>query len=472
MMKREVLLLFGSSLASIAAVLGLIRWLAPGLLGAPADLQLVQLDEKLPAYYEGIFREQHDRDDAFLLKDPLTRIRARPLFPRDQALGPHDILGFRNSGVPVAADIITIGDSMTYGNNAFLEQNWPSRLASHLQREDINVYNMSTGGWAAVQYLDMFTHALALRPRLVIVAFYSGNDPLESFQMAYGNTHWQALIPDPALEAGDAPAVSLNSGAEEGWDAAFRDGVHTTFTPGYRLASNDAHPAVAAGYAIMTSAAARIAELGRANGVDVVFTVIPTKELAFAAKVAAEGIAAPVDYRRLVEAERQRIDDLRARLEALAGARYVDVAQPLQQAVLDGAGIYPGTANGHPLAAGYEVIGRTLADAVSGALPPPSSGLYALMDGDTFRALLINGEGVWFVNDFDLVEANGWPPQELRTIELRDIVNLPHRGILSEVDPQRFGPACCPVVRTGQSPAGAALATREAAIPGGGSGQR
>ena len=65
------------------------------------------------------------------------------------------MLGFRNAAVPVAADIVTIGDSMTYGNNAVMEENWPAWMLAALQREDVKVYNMSTGGWAAVQYLDM-----------------------------------------------------------------------------------------------------------------------------------------------------------------------------------------------------------------------------------------------------------------------------------------------------------------------------
>lgn len=442
-MKKEGLLLLGSAIVALLVVLGLIRWLAPELLGGPTDLQLVQLDEKVPAYYRGIFQNDDSSDGEFLLKDPLTRVRARPLYPRYRGLGPHDILGFRNAGVPVAADIVTIGDSMTYGNNAFLEQNWPSFMAVNLQRDDINVYNMSTGGWAAVQYLDMFRHALALQPRVVVVAFYTGNDPLESFQMVYGNEHWAALIPDPALSAGDVPAVSMESEADEQWDVVFRDGVHAVFTPRYRLASNDEHPAVAAGYAIMANVAARIGELAQLKGVKVIFTIIPTKELVYARKVAAEGLDAPAQYDRLVMLEQQRIDGLRGQLERLAGVRYVDTLAALQQAALGDINLYPEQGNGHPVSSGYEVIGKALVQAVGESLPPARSGLYALMYDDAFRVLLVNHEGAWYFNDLSLLEANGWPPEELQTIELRDIVKLPHRGIVSEVDPARFGPECC-----------------------------
>jgi hypothetical protein len=65
------------------------------------------------------------------------------------------------------------------------------------------------------------------------------------------------------------------------------------------------------------------------------------------------------------------------------------------------------------------------------------------MDGESFNVLLVNPEGVWYFNSFDLIEANGWPASELPTIGLREILALPHRGVVDAVDPARFGPACC-----------------------------
>ena len=261
--------------------------------------------------------------------------------------------------------------------------------------------------------------------------------------MVYGNEHWQSLIPDPALSAGDIPAVSGTSDIEDQWDAVFLNGVHTVFTPRYRLASNDAHPAVTAGYAIMANAARRIGEQAQANGVNVVFTIIPTKELVYAARVESEGLDAPADYEQLIASEGRRIAGLRRQLESVPGALYVDLLEPLQRAALGEGSLYPDTVNGHPVAAGYEIIGRELAGTVEGLLPPPPRGLYALMDNDTFNVLLVNREGVWYFNSPELIEANGWPPEQLQTIGLRDILNLPHRGVVDAVDPARFGPVSC-----------------------------
>jgi hypothetical protein len=165
MMKKDFVLLFGVTVVTLLVALGLIHRFAPQLLGAPPDLQLVTLDKKLPAFFAGALREADNSKD-FLLKDPLTRVRGRPFYPAVLGTGPHDMLGFRNTGVPDAADIVTIGDSMTYGNNAVMEQNWPSWMLAALQRPEVNVYNMSIGGRTAVQYLDMMDYARRFRPGL------------------------------------------------------------------------------------------------------------------------------------------------------------------------------------------------------------------------------------------------------------------------------------------------------------------
>ena len=89
MIRKEWLLTLSVITVTLVSSVALIRWLAPGLLGGPADLQLIQLDEKVPAYYRGVFQEEHFGNGEFLIKDPLTGVRARPFFsclqkPRSQ----------------------------------------------------------------------------------------------------------------------------------------------------------------------------------------------------------------------------------------------------------------------------------------------------------------------------------------------------------------------------------------------------
>ena len=99
--------------------------------------------------------------------------------------------------------------------------------------------------------------------------------------------------------------------------------------------------------------------------------------------------------------------------------------------------------DGHPAAVGYKVIGEAVAEKINELLPGVPGGLYAQMDGNNYKILLVNNEGAWYFNSQEMVEKNGWPPGELRTINKRDLVNISHRGTITSVDESRFGPACC-----------------------------
>jgi len=364
---REWLLAAGSIVLTIATSLLLLRWLAPQLLGIPVDLQLVQTGKTIPPFYEGVFREQDYAGDSLILNDPYTIIRFRPLLPENGGTGPHDVLGFRNTCVPNSADIITLGDSQTYGMGEPLRNNWPSQLAGYLQQAEPAVYSMAVGGWGAVQYLDMFPKAAKLGPKTVIIAFYSGNDPLESFSMAYGNDQWASLRPDPDLRKSDAPKKGNLLDVENTWSVTFSDGIKAAFTPKGRLMANDnTQPAVQAGYDIMVEVVRRITAMAVQYDITPVFTVIPTRELVYSRKVEREGLPAPETYQRLIRMEKENIDALAREIQAIPAARYVDLVEPLQTAALSDTALYPRKWDGHPGQAGYRLIAGTLAATING----------------------------------------------------------------------------------------------------------
>jgi hypothetical protein len=265
--------------------------------------------------------------------------------------------------------------------------------------------------------------------------------------MVQGNGHWAWLQADAGIadtvSLDGLPAFSLDVPADEQWAVTFNDGVATVFTPQLRLISNTDHPAVDAGYALMARVAALIAEQAPALGIQPVFTVIPTKELVHVEKVRAAGLEVPEPYRELVAAERARLDALAARLQALAGARYVDVLEPLQRAALEGTALYMNDTNGHPAAAGYRVIGERIAAALTGLLPEPPRGLYAYAGGDSYYPVLVNTEGLWHFESIAYIQQNGWPEGDLRKLSPRQALRLPFQGVIDHVDPRRFGPACC-----------------------------
>jgi hypothetical protein len=440
-MKKDWLLLTASIAITLGIALGTIRWLAPQLLGISPDLQLVQIDKKVPPFFKNMFRAEDFESQDLLIQDPITRVRAVPLFPDIGTYGPNDLLGFRNRAIPHSANIVILGDSQTYGNNAVIEQNWPGFMLAGLKSEGVTVYNMSVGGWAAPQYLDMFGKARVFRPEVIIIAFYTGNDPLEGFMQVYGNPYWQGLIPDKTLTAEDAPKVAFPAPEEELWTVEFKDGVKTVFTPSLRLASNFDHPAVHAGYKIMAEVARLVAGVVADLEVKVFFTIIPTKELVYAQKVSTEGLHAPQDYQTLIVQEKANLEQLARQIQSYPQVEYVDVLQPLQQHALQAAKLYREDENGHPISAGYEVIGRILAGAVKPYLTTPRQELVTLeVTPEIYQYLLLKDNGVYIFESPDFIESNGWPPGTVKTVIQDDIADLPMRGVINETNPALYGP--------------------------------
>ena len=103
----------------------------------------------------------------------------------------HDKWGFRNRIFRDRADIVAIGDSMTYGNCALSSYSWPALLE---QKTNKKVYNMGVGGYGPVQYYHLLKEkALQLKPKIVIVGLYLGNDLWDTHNMIYNFQYWRDL---------------------------------------------------------------------------------------------------------------------------------------------------------------------------------------------------------------------------------------------------------------------------------------
>lgn len=110
------------------------------------------------------------------VKDDRLVLRPNPDFPE------HDDRGFRNQSTSGPIAIVALGDSQTYGTGVKREEAWPQQLG---QLGSEKVYNMACGGWGPTQSLLLFDDAISLKPRLIIEAFYSGNDMYDSFSNVY-----------------------------------------------------------------------------------------------------------------------------------------------------------------------------------------------------------------------------------------------------------------------------------------------
>ncbi len=450
-MKKDWLLLLASVVMTLLLGLGMIRWLAPDLLATlvPVDRRVVQLADEVAPFFEGVF-PGNEQVKGNLINDPYVghrraRMVAENSTRRGDMNAPFDLLGFRNRSVPVVADVVAIGDSQTVGPNATYDRTWPSALGRALMPKRASVYNISVGGWGAVQYLYMFDKALAFQPRVVVVAFYTGNDPVDSLYVAYQFEVWESLR---AFDTKPKRAPSAwPPKKEDSWPVTFADGVSTVLTPKARLAPNDrAYPGTVEGYRIMGEVGRRIAEKAEAAGVQVVFTIIPTKEMVYREKVRKDQLSPPAFYTDLMENEGKNIEELAARLTGLPASVYVDLVTPLQQAALKPFPFYPASGDGHPLPGGYALIARTLAPAVDRVLPsPPEPGLLRIKNAgseDPGMFVLIKPEGVWRFSGRQVFEGNGWK-MDLTGVPVgtdRDVAGLPFRGVVSVVNPQRFGP--------------------------------
>jgi lysophospholipase L1-like esterase len=118
------------------------------------------------------------------IEDTRLRLRSNPLWLE------HDARGYRNAHALAHADIVTLGDSNTYGSFVARGAAWPHLLAD---RTGVSVYNMGVAGYGPAQYFLQTEDALQMSPKLIIIALYFGNDFLDTFILAQRNPEIRAL---------------------------------------------------------------------------------------------------------------------------------------------------------------------------------------------------------------------------------------------------------------------------------------
>ena len=325
-------------------------------------VSFVTEEKQSGAFYRNLLLAPDNVSSEFLLPDPEVVERAVPLYPVTGMFGPHDVLGFRNLFVPAVADVVVIGDSQTYGNNVVLEKTWPQVLSALTGKR---VYSMATGGWGGVQYRYMFEKAQALRPDVIVVAFYTGNDAYESFYTAYGLERWQNYRFDKNLVLEDLPEVVYPPSQSEVFRASLSEGKTIAFTPALRLASNEDNRAIDAGYRIMEKVVEEMSALAIQNDIRLLITLIPTKELAWFPLLEKNNIQVSGAFRELVHEESRRKKSFIESVSAM-NVEVMDMTATLQQAVLAGGSLYPVHRDGHMLAPGYRIVAEAVSVAIVG----------------------------------------------------------------------------------------------------------
>ena len=314
----------------------------------------------------------------------------------------HDSWGFRNKRVPPSAKIVTIGDSQTYGVSASAGNSWPAKLQKLMKAD---VYNLSLGGYGPVQYYYLLKNrAFILRPRIIIVGFYFGNDLFDAYTIAYTNDHWKHLRDNRFAAGKDLTEADLSNhqrvklmGGLRSWlahhsvlyrmstlsfgnvfrfleikyghfqttkDISILDHrerkLHTGFTPFGRLgALNLRDPKVREGLRITLESIRQMNDLCSNSSIQLMIALIPTKESVFADYIENNSRINNSDTIDELIANERQVNALMKKYFQQYNISYVDVLPDLQNAV-GVKTIYPENEDGHPNAAGYEVIANAI----------------------------------------------------------------------------------------------------------------
>lgn len=306
--------------------------------------------------------------------------------------GGTDAQGFRNASVPAHADVLVVGDSQTWGFEIGRDEAFSAVLAT---TTGMSSYQMANGSYGPVQYRELVRQGLALRPRLVVVAFYFGNDLLDAFDYAglegaedlrsdgvsYFVRHnrefdpasapnWTMALVDGVLGASrvldfaaDVVKSRLRGGVleHEPGAVAFADArVPTLLLPEYRRHLVDcARDSVRDGVRISGRCFADIARQCATASARCVLLAIPTKEYCYAEWQNGKRTPGP-ELRALHDCERACREEIFAQAAA-AGCEVADLAPVCVAALAAGTAPWPASGDGHLNAAGHREAARLLA---------------------------------------------------------------------------------------------------------------
>jgi len=128
-----------------------------------------------------------------------NRIRhARLIYVVDPNLNDVDANGFRNQTALKKADIVAIGDSHTYGYNVDSKESWPSQVG---RLTHALVYNMGIGGYGFFQYREIFDMAMKMSPDWIVVAIYPANDLGDMDDACFLSGYWRQWCRDNGFDA-------------------------------------------------------------------------------------------------------------------------------------------------------------------------------------------------------------------------------------------------------------------------------
>ncbi|QWR76743.1 hypothetical protein [Candidatus Magnetomonas plexicatena] len=342
----------------------------------------------------------------------------KPIFDKalEQRLSPEcagiDKNGYRNKSTLNKADIVAIGDSVTFGYNASSDKTWPAELSTLSGQ---SVYNMSVMGYGPVHYLMLMDEAVTLSPKTIVVGLFAGNNIITAYRLAYSNDLYKYLRKNEYMDGGKNYFEDFSKRFNDvvkkrddffklyekthvvewlkrnlnplrlffivdrfksssfyrgkSWalanndDAAFYDDhkLRTVFQTKSRLMSMDTDNelVVRDGLRITKAAMKLMTEKAQKHNIKLMFILIPTKELVYANLCKVDKMQDSDTYFRLVKMETVINDDILAFCKQ-NGIQCVNSLTKLRESLSKGNKIYPDNVDSHPSEGGYKNIAETL----------------------------------------------------------------------------------------------------------------
>lgn len=344
--------------------------------------------------------------------DRVLKFRMSPYVPG------HDHRGYRNETALDHADILALGDSWTYGLGAYADGTWPRQLQALSGR---SVYNAGVGGYGPCEYLGVLDELAALRPAVVLVGLYLGNDIGDAYASVYLLRRCSNFATsDPAvlraMEQADRSSTLRELAAQlgdvrpeapgpadrialyrllramqyqlttrsllpnrEGRPATFEAAAAQPFRVPMQsprefrtvfrdprldvLAVDLDDPRMAEGLRITLAAVEQIRSKAASLGSSVLVVLLDSKPYLMSEPMGQQDTLG-VRFARLIELE-ERVKTFVSAGLTERGIAFVDTAPDLKRELARGSMLFHDTDDTHPNAKGYEVIARAVARSVA-----------------------------------------------------------------------------------------------------------
>lgn len=308
--------------------------------------------------------------------------------------------GYRNNTVPEGADMVTLGDSHTYGFNVTQNNNWPTQLS---KMTGLTAYNLGVGGHGPLQYYYLLDRALELKPRYVVIGLLLSNDIKSICDLYLTTDYWKERARQENIDLGYCNDAKIGKGGGQhrktrdagyeshlaqskivtlGWlglrwargffpmntkgvivikDENNRTTMETRQIRNHRDYMDLDKPEIANSLAITKDVFAKMNTRAAEHGAQLVMLVIPSKEYVFEAYLRERREAVP----ELLAQSANKEAELSANMMEWFknnGIPYVDAKAAVLDVTLKQGDVYTPDSDGHPVAPGYKAYAQALQD--------------------------------------------------------------------------------------------------------------